>query len=261
MYAGSAIRFVPKCRDANVGVSFKKRREMCGITGFSGDYSESLLTGMNDRITHRGPDASGQILLEDGSHRVGLAHRRLSIVDLSSAGRQPMTVDCTACGCQHDLADRQKLWLSFNGEIYNFLELRRELETRGHRFSSRTDSEVLLHLYAEHGPEMLKRLNGIFALAIYDGRQSQGDLLLARDGLGVKPLYLTQTPRGVLFSSELKSLLAAPDVDRTLDLQGLNQYLTYLYSCAPRTMFRSVRKLEPGHATLIALRTTVARWV
>lgn len=233
---------------------------MCGIAGFSGEFSEPLLAEMNNRIAHRGPDASGLIVLEDGSHRVGLAHRRLAIIDLSPAGRQPMTVDCEACGCRHNQADPSKLWLSFNGEIYNFLELRRNLESRGHRFSSRTDSEVLLHLYAEYGAGMLERLNGIFALAIYDGRSFQGDLLLARDGLGVKPLYLTETPRGVLFSSELKSLLAAPDIDRTLDLQGLNHHLTYLYACAPRTMFQAVRKLEPGHATLVRNGQFIKKW-
>ena len=152
------------------------------------------------------------------------------------------------------------MWLTFNGEIYNFPELRRELEQAGHHFFSRSDSEVILHLYAQHGVSMLRRLNGIFALAIYDGRPGgqrdgvqPGDVIVARDGLGVKPLYYSESRRGVLFASEMKALLAcgAAYVDRTLDPAAVSQYLAYQWVPAPRTVLESVRKVLPGEYLLL----------
>lgn len=233
---------------------------MCGITGFSGQFSNELLTTMSERIAHRGPDADGEFVAGAGRQRYGLGHRRLAIVDLSPAGRQPMTVQCANCDCTHDQSPEHRLWLAFNGEIYNYPELRRQLEAMGHTFVSRTDSEVLLHLYAEYGPDFLKRLNGIFALAIYDGRQQPAQLLLARDGLGVKPLYYAETPDGFLFSSEMKSLLAYPGLSREIDLAGMSQYVTYLWSCAPATPLKSVRKFRSGEAMIVRHGSVINRW-
>ena len=236
---------------------------MCGIAGFQGRFSPDLLTRMGLAIAHRGPDGCGQwtspaegwTVDADGvGLRTGFAHRRLAIIDLSSAGAQPMTVGCAACG-SHDL---DALALVFNGEIYNFRELRGELESAGHEFRSATDSEVLLHLYAVHGLSMVERLDGIFAFAIRDGRErgrpanvERGGVFVARDQLGVKPLYVAETPRGVVFASELKALLCEPTVSRDIDYEALHQTLAYLWTPAPRTILRGVRKLEPGTALLV----------
>ncbi len=228
---------------------------MCGIAGFAGTFDVDLLEAMSDRIAHRGPDDADAVLLRPAEGPpVGLAHRRLSIIDLSAAGRQPMGVQCDRCG-GHEEAWR-RMWLVYNGELYNHLELRAELEARGHRFFSRTDSEVLLHLWAEYGDALLERLNGIFAFALYDGR---GGLLLARDGFGVKPLYLAETSRGLLFASELKALLAAP-ISRDIDPVAVHHYVTYLWCPAPRTPLRAVEKLEPGTALRVRGGAIERRW-
>jgi asparagine synthase (glutamine-hydrolysing) len=241
---------------------------MCGIAGFAGHFPHELLGQMAASLAHRGPDAEGTRLLRPGRRvPVGLAHRRLSIIDLSAAGRQPMTVSCDACGCAADAPDEERLWLSYNGEIYNYRELRAQLESRGHRFHSTTDSEVLLHLYAEQGSAALSRLNGIFAFALYDGRargqrdgMQPGDTLLARDGLGVKPLYHASLPDGFLFASELKALLQSERVPRELDLAAIDMYLAYIWAPAPFTMLRAVRKLGPGGALLVRDGRVVREW-
>ena len=183
----------------------------------------------------------------------GFAFKRLAIIDLSSSARQPMTVECDACGA-HSLS---QLALVFNGEIYNFRELRSSLAAQGHRFHSASDSEVLLHLYAQHGLDMLGRLNGIFAFAIRDGRErgrpsgvEHGDVIVARDQVGVKPLYYTAVSRGVLFASEIKALLTVSDVERAVDPVALHSHLAYLWSPAPRTIVKNVLKLEPGCALI-----------
>ena len=149
---------------------------MCGICGYIGDHRPELLEPMCMAMVHRGPDDMGTWV--DPKARVGLGHRRLSIIDLSPAGHQPMT------------NEDQTVWISYNGEIYNFQELRERLIARGHTFRSRSDTEVLVHLYEEHGLDCLQQLNGIFALAIWDSARRQ--LLLARDHAGVKPLYYWQ---------------------------------------------------------------------
>ncbi|RMG89673.1 MAG: asparagine synthase (glutamine-hydrolyzing) [Chloroflexi bacterium] len=208
---------------------------MCGIAGFWGCFERSLLARMSAMIAHRGPDGGGSYLSADGT--VGLAHRRLAIIDLSSAAAQPMTDTATG------------VTITYNGEIYNYRELRTELEMSGATFISRSDTEVILRLYLAHGPAMLSLLNGIFALAIWDPRYKT--LLLARDGVGVKPLYYTETKTGFLFASELKALLACKQVERTIDPRAVWLYLTYLWSPAPYTMLRAVRKLEPGMALLV----------
>lgn len=179
-----------------------------------------------------------------------------------------MTVHCPVCAVNGDEERPESgVWLTYNGEIYNYQELRRELEGRGHHFHSRTDSEVLLHLYIELGPAMLSRLNGIFAFAIYDGRprgqhgQAQpGDVLLARDGLGVKPLYYTALPDGVLFASELKSLLQNRAVSRELNPQAIHSQLAYLWVPSPATPLRDVHKVPAGCALLIRDGRVAQEW-
>ena len=228
---------------------------MCGIAGFNGAFDARLLSEMSRAIAHRGPDAAGATVLRGGhGTSVGLAHRRLSILDLSVEANQPMTSRCALCNAENN----GSLVLIYNGEIYNFRELREVLRKKGHSIRTESDSEVLLHLYAEDGFDMLPKLNGIFAFAIYDGRSNgrpggveQGDLMLARDQVGVKPLYYSSVPEGVLFASELKALTCCRAVPRTIDVMALHQQLAYLWVPAPRTMLRGVRKLRPGHGMVI----------
>ncbi|MCH2172291.1 asparagine synthase (glutamine-hydrolyzing) [Myxococcota bacterium] len=205
---------------------------MCGISGFQGSFEPALLDRMNDAIAHRGPDDQGTLHLS--SDGIGLAHRRLSIIDLSDRGHQPMW----------DVSE--SVVVSYNGEIYNYKDLRRELISDGFRFHSDCDTEVLLNLYLRDGDKMLERLNGIFAFALWDKRSKT--LLIARDGMGVKPLYFATTPKGVVFASELKALLQEPSVDRSLEHNAIQHHLTYLWCPSPLTMLTAVRKLEPGRA-------------
>ena len=227
---------------------------MCGIVGFQGDFSESLIREMSSDIAHRGPDGDGaRMLREPGITPTGLGHRRLAIIDLSQAGIQPMTVAPDAGGGM-----RAGLTLIYNGEVYNYRELREELVADGHVFRTATDSEVLLHLYERDGLAMLSKLNGMFAFAIHDARADgrpegveRGALFLARDQLGVKPLYYAQTREGFLFGSEIKALLCHRGLARDIDPAALHQMLAYLWTPAPRTMLANVRKLEPGSAILV----------
>jgi asparagine synthase (glutamine-hydrolysing) len=201
---------------------------MCGIAGFAGSLNPSLLREMARRLAHRGPDDEG-FYLDEG---VGLAARRLAIIDLEG-GRQPMT------------NEDGTLWLVFNGEIYNYRELRAELQARGHRLATSSDTEVILHLYEDEGVECLDRLRGMFAFALWDLREQK--LLLARDRIGIKPLYYLIRGGKLLFASELKALLAWDGWDREIDEDALLSYLTFLYVPTPSTIFKGVRKLEPGH--------------
>jgi asparagine synthase (glutamine-hydrolysing) len=226
---------------------------MCGIAGYQGAFAPGLLQRMTEAVAHRGPDGQGGITTGAGRATTGLGHRRLAIIDLTSAGAQPMSSHADAGGGMH-----AGLTLIFNGEIYNFRELRAELEAAGHTFRSRTDSEVLLHLYERDGLEMMSRLNGIFAFAIHDARPAgrpagvaEGSLVLARDHFGVKPLYFAALESGFVFGSELKALLEEPSLPRTIDPIALHNTLAYLWSPAPRTMLAAVRKLEPGHALVV----------
>jgi asparagine synthase (glutamine-hydrolysing) len=217
---------------------------MCGIAGFSGSFKEELLGRMARAIAHRGPDDSGiSFLREEG---IGLAHRRLSIIDLSSAGHQPMWSEDHSVG------------ITYNGEIYNYRELRKELLDDGFAFRGNSDTEVLLQLYRRDGEEMLARLNGIFAFAIWDGVRRS--LFLARDHLGVKPLYWSQMPGGFLFASELKALLQCPEVDRALDLRSVDFHLHYLWSPSPHTVLAHVKKVEPGCALLVRAGRVERSW-
>ena len=208
---------------------------MCGIAGFSGKFDSDLLTQMSKVITHRGSDDAGIYWLPEKD--IGLAHRRLSIIDLSPLGHQPMW-DTT-----------ETAMIVFNGEIFNYRELRADLVATGYKFKSKTDTEVLLNLYIRDGEAMLSKLNGMFAFAIRDTRTDS--LFLARDGVGVKPLYYSNTTKGFLFASELKALLQEKSVERTLNFEAIHYYLTYLWCPAPHTMLNSVKKLEPGHALMV----------
>ena len=206
---------------------------MCGIAGIWGEANEELIRRMTDIIAHRGPDDSGVKVFRNSGVPVSLGHRRLSIIDLSSAGHQPMA------------NEDESIWIVFNGEIYNFPALREELLAAGHRFRSRTDTEVLIHGYEEWGMEFVKRLNGIFAFALWD---SQRQLLhLARDRYGVKPLYYWQSGRRLLFGSEIKSLLCDPALSREVDRDALLAFVKFRYCPEPVTLFREVRKVLPGH--------------
>ncbi|MEK6406353.1 MAG: asparagine synthase (glutamine-hydrolyzing), partial [Acidobacteriota bacterium] len=207
---------------------------MCGICGVVGEADEHLIKNMLARIAHRGPDDEGVYIAETSTeHRVGLGHRRLSIIDLSPAGHEPMS----------DASGR--IWLTYNGEIYNFKEIRRELENLGHRFKSNTDAEVIIYAYLEWGRDCLVRFNGMFAFAIWDSQDET--LFLARDRLGIKPLYYADTPAGFAFASEIKALLAIPGAERSVDLAALDQFMTFLWTPDPKTAFRGVSKLPPGH--------------
>ncbi len=217
---------------------------MCGILGFSGDVDPTLLGASLSSIVHRGPDDSGVFL--DPDMHVGIGHVRLSILDLSSLGHQPM------------VSDDGNVFLVFNGEIYNFRELRAELESAGHRFRGRSDTEVVLKLYLVHGVAMLSRLNGIFAFAIWDRRKSE--LFLARDALGVKPLYYAKTPNALAFCSEIKGLLALVPELRELDAAALHRYLSCLWCPGEGTPLKGVRKLAPGEAMVAREGSIVRRW-
>ena len=213
---------------------------MCGICGKltidGSPVEEDLLRRMTSALAHRGPDAEGSYLACGRGRSVGLGHRRLSIIDLSEAGRQPMSNE-----------DRT-LWMVFNGEIYNFRSLRDELERKGHRFSSKTDGEVILHLYEEEGAGAFRRLSGMFAFALWD--ENGGVALLCRDRLGIKPLVYCRDRRGLVFASEIKSILQDPGVDRRMDPQALDLYLTFNYIPAPLTIYEGIRKVRPGHYVL-----------
>ena len=207
---------------------------MCGIIGTINWGDSNALARMNRIQAHRGPDDEGiwERTLSDGS-RVGLGSRRLAILDLSPAGHMPMS---TPDGLQT---------IVYNGEIYNYLKLRRELEVKGYTFRSRSDTEAILYLYREYGPECINRLNGMFAIAIWDHEQEQ--LFLARDHFGVKPLYYCHQGTRFAFASEIKSILELPNAPRRINLKALHQYLTFLWVPDPLTMFDEIFKLSAGH--------------
>ena len=207
---------------------------MCGIAGqvsFTGEPAdEDLIAAMSARIRHRGPDGEGMYL--DGP--VGLAHRRLSIIDLSEAGRQPMT------------NEDGTLWLVFNGEIYNFIELREELAGRGHRFRSGGDTEVILHAYEEWGKECLSRFNGMWAFALWDSRKQE--IFCARDRFGIKPFYYALAAGSFFFASEIKALLAHPEIGREPDDDLLLAFLAWgVLDHTGGTLFTGVHQLQPAH--------------
>jgi asparagine synthase (glutamine-hydrolysing) len=209
---------------------------MCGIAGLANCGDREALGRMTRIQAHRGPDDSGlwERRFPDGSY-IGLGSGRLAILDLSAGGHMPMGNE-----------DRS-LWITYNGEVYNFVELRGDLEKKGHRFSSNTDTEVVLHLYEEEGENCLHKLKGMFAFAICDLRSGKPELFLARDHFGVKPFYYAQWDDKFAFASEVKALLQVPQIKADLDLDSLHQYLTFLWVPDPKTMFRGILKLPAGH--------------
>ena len=202
---------------------------MCGISGILAfddglGIDEPTMTRMTDALRHRGPDDAGTYVRPD--ERIALGHRRLSIIDLSHAGHQPMS------------NEDGTVWITYNGEVYNHAVLRTELEARGHRFRSVTDTEAIVHLYEDEGPSCVERLQGMFAFAIFDARRRA--LLLVRDRLGVKPLYYCLLPHGVLFGSEVKAILEHPAAPRDFDEEAFADYLTFGFTPPPRTMFAGI---------------------
>jgi len=207
---------------------------MCGITGIINFGSDSAQTEniqrMTDRLKHRGPNNQGFYI--DDKSKVYLGHRRLSIIDLSG-GKQPLT------------NETDELVLVFNGEIYNYLEIRKELIQRGHRFKTETDSEVIIHLYEEEGFDCLKKLNGMFAFALWDKKKET--LFCSRDRLGQKPFFYSYSNGIFLFASELAALTVHPDFKRDINNPAIIQYLILGYIAAPETIYQAGKKLEPGH--------------
>lgn len=204
---------------------------MCGFTGFtecSGDRS-AVLSEMLDKIRHRGPDAEGAYIDE----KIALGHRRLSIIDVSEAGNQPL------------YSEDGRLVLVFNGEIYNYKDIRRELSDKGYNFRTSTDSEVLIYGYREYGDGLLTRLRGMFSFVIWD--KDTETLFGARDFFGIKPFYYTQTGSTFMFGSEIKSFLSHPDFVKELNTEALENYLTFQYSPCAETFFKGVYKLPPAH--------------
>jgi asparagine synthase (glutamine-hydrolysing) len=206
---------------------------ICGIFDFQGaPVDRDLLQRMTDRLEHRGPDGQGHFVCSN----VGLGNRRLSIIDLEG-GWQPQT------------NEDGKIQVVFNGEIYNFIELRNELIQKGHKFKTRSDTEVIAHAYEEWGDDCLRRFNGIFSFALWNA--SRRTLLLARDHLGVKPLYYVLLGNRLLFASEIKSLLVDAKCPREVDIQALGQLFTLRYVPSPATIFKGIRKLPPAHKMII----------
>jgi asparagine synthase (glutamine-hydrolysing) len=211
---------------------------MCGITGIvdsRGSVDSEVLQRMTNALRHRGPDDEGYYLNDARASgpSVGLGFRRLAIID-PGGGHQPMA------------SEDERLWLVCNGEIYNHQDLRRELEAKGHRFRTQCDVETLLHLYEEHGPDCVQKVNGMFALALWDTWNQT--LFLARDRLGKKPLYYRDDGATFLFGSEVKALLQHPSCPRELDRRSLSKYLAYEYVPAPHCIIKGVRKLPAGHS-------------
>ncbi|MCL4517086.1 MAG: asparagine synthase (glutamine-hydrolyzing) [Firmicutes bacterium] len=213
---------------------------MCGICGIfshaggKGEVSRPRLLKMRDSMVHRGPDDAGLYISED--RVIGLGHRRLSIVDLAGGG-QPMG------------NEDGSIWIVFNGEIYNHAELRRDLEKTGHKYRTRSDTETIIHLYEEKGTDCLQGLRGMFAFAIWDSRQRR--LFLARDRIGVKPLYYAWHDGKFLFASEIKAILEYPGISRDVDPVALYHYLTFVATPPPRTLFNGIQKLAAGHFLVV----------
>lgn len=215
---------------------------MCGFAGIF-EYSpsvqgfdQSLLERMGESIRHRGPDDSGTYISPDG--RLGFSFRRLSIIDLSAAGHQPMG------------SEDGRTWLVFNGEIYNHLALRRELEAAGYRYRSRTDTETILYAYLHWGERFVERLHGMFAIAIWDVEKET--LLLYRDRIGIKPLYYAEKAGSWIFGSEIKALLVHPALHPAVGKEALSHYFTFIHTPAPLTLYEGIFKLEAGCYARIA---------
>jgi asparagine synthase (glutamine-hydrolysing) len=211
---------------------------MCGICGIayfdsSRRIDASYIEVMTDSLAHRGPDNRGTWI----KGQVGLGHRRLSIIDLTPAGHQPLS------------NETGEVWITYNGEIYNFPKIRKELEAKGHRFFSRTDTEVIIHLYEEEGYRCLDRLRGMFAFALWDEKKQE--LFLARDRIGQKPVYYYVDNEKLIFASEIKSIFSSGLVEKEIDYEAIYQYLHLGYVPHPKTGFKGIKKLPPGHQIIL----------
>ena len=219
---------------------------MCGIAGIldlDKQINKKDLHGMCEVISHRGPDGDGYYI--DGS--VGLGHRRLRIIDLEG-GKQPMTNEDST------------VWITYNGEIYNFKDLQKDLTARGHHFHTHSDTEAIIHAYEEYGDDCVEHLNGMFAFCIWDKKRKR--LFLARDRVGKKPLYYYLSDKKFIFASEIKAIIQNKTVARNIDLTALRDYLVYLYIPPPKTIFKKIYKLPPGHCMVVdnKMNTTVSRY-
>jgi len=201
---------------------------MCGICGYFGKGDQEILKKMTEQLHHRGPDDEDFYI----NQNIGLGHKRLSIIDTSSAGKQPIS------------NEKKNIFVVCNGEIYNYQNLKSELSHK-HRFVSHCDTEIIVYLYEEIGPKVFSKLNGMFAIAIYDKKKNK--IILARDRIGKKPLYWGIFSHSLIFASELKALIQHPFFKKELDLKSLNKYLIYEYVPTPHSIFKNVYKLEPGH--------------
>ncbi len=217
---------------------------MCGLICYSGNFSkENFLDGLS-KINHRGPDDRGYFI--DETNFIGLGHTRLSIQDLTSQGHQPMISNCG------------DIILIFNGEIYNFLELKKNLEKKGYAFRSKSDTEVLLNLYIEMGKEMLENLNGIFSFIIYDKKKDE--LFISRDRFGIKPLYMFESERGIAFSSEIKSLVSLVPDEKELDKKSIQKYISFLWCPGEGTPLKNIKKFPPGEAIIVKNKKIHKKW-
>jgi asparagine synthase (glutamine-hydrolysing) len=207
---------------------------MCGITGWwskNAPVDRELFDQMRDTLTHRGPDGFGSYFSEKDN--ISLGHRRLSFLDLSETGVQPL--------CNED----QTIWITINGEIYNYIELREILKSKNHIFKSETDSEVVLHAYEEWGTDMINMLEGMFSFGLWDAKNQK--LILARDKFGIKPLYYFIDNQHLIFASEIKAILMNRDIKREIDFESLAEYFIYRYIPSPKTIFKNIFKIEPAH--------------
>ncbi|MBW3015175.1 asparagine synthase (glutamine-hydrolyzing) [Candidatus Woesearchaeota archaeon] len=207
---------------------------MCGICGFYGFEDKALLRQMSKSIKHRGPDSNGEFF----DKKISLGHRRLSIIDLSDKGKQPMS------------NEDESIHIVFNGEIYNYKELKDDLESKGHKFKSNTDTEVIIHAYEEYGNNYYKKFNGCFAYALWDSNKQT--LQLVRDRLGIKPLYYCIFNGALYFASEIKSILQDNRIPREVNFTALHDYLSFRNNALPETMFKGIFKLMPGHTLTLS---------
>jgi len=241
---------------------------MSGIAGFSGNFNEELLYNMSDKIKHRGSDDNISIFFRRDNNSIGLANRLLFSEPIIKKNNQSINRICKRCGLYLPCHCNKQLYLIFDGTIFNYNELRVELELKGHDFQTDSDMELLLHLYCEKGPKMIQLLNGSFAFALYDGRDSgqidrikSGDILLARDGIGVKPLYYSEINIGFLFASELKAILSHKEMSLDIDYKALHYYIAYLWAPAPYTMVEKIKKLLPGEAMIVRKGNIYKKWI
>lgn len=203
---------------------------ICGVVDFNNGLSKNELIKMRDTMIHRGPDGAGIYISKD--KKVGLGHRRLNIIDLSEKAAQPMS------------NEDNKIWITFNGEIYNYKHLRNELINKGHKFKSESDTEVIIHLYEEKGIECINDLRGMFAFALWDSKKEE--LFLVRDRIGIKPLYYTYQNNKLFFASEIKAILSFPEIPREVNEKAFYNYLSFLTTPAPDTLFEGIKKLPGG---------------